>query len=531
MNAVQPLTERPFTLLIAALGGEGGGLLTDWIVDACTEAGLLVQATSIPGVAQRTGATTYYLEIVAPPAGGGSPVLALYPSPGYIDMAVATDLVEAGRLIESGYVTPDRTTLVTSLHRVYAMVEKTAMGDGIFPAPRIVDAARRFARNTVLCDFESASRAEGCAINALLLGAMSGEPGFPVDGERLAAAMDRRGVAASANRRGLEVGRRLAAGGEPASAAPESMPPDSAAVDIRDFSEFPVAIHDVLAAAVARLADYQDVAYARRFLDRLRPLAKASSDAGEAAAPALREAARYLALWMTYEDVIRVADLKSRNLRHLRIRGQVGAGEHEPVRVTEFFKPGLDEFATVLPAFLARPLLAWGARSEARRRFNLPVHLRSDTVLGHLALRLVARRRRSRPRTPRFAEEQAMIDRWLEALLAALRIDAGLALEVARIGRMIKGYGDTRARANSNFAAIMSSRVQPAIAGDLDAAEAARLIEEACAAALADEDGVALAECLKEAPGACSDSTSAGESGARPANNDQNPTISEGGRQ
>ena len=58
-----PSMSAPVTLLIAALGGEGGGVLTGWIVDAARRAGLPVQATSIPGVAQRTGATTYYIEI------------------------------------------------------------------------------------------------------------------------------------------------------------------------------------------------------------------------------------------------------------------------------------------------------------------------------------------------------------------------------------------------------------------------------------------------------------------------------------
>src|SRR5262249_42277758 len=57
-------TTRPITILIAALGGEGGGVLTDWIVAAAAQLGFPVQSTSIPGVAQRTGATTYYIELV-----------------------------------------------------------------------------------------------------------------------------------------------------------------------------------------------------------------------------------------------------------------------------------------------------------------------------------------------------------------------------------------------------------------------------------------------------------------------------------
>ena len=85
------LPERPITILIAALGGEGGGVMADWLMEAATSSGYPAQATSIPGVAQRTGATTYYLEIY--PAKrellkGKEPVLSLTPSPGNVDVMV-----------------------------------------------------------------------------------------------------------------------------------------------------------------------------------------------------------------------------------------------------------------------------------------------------------------------------------------------------------------------------------------------------------------------------------------------------------
>jgi indolepyruvate ferredoxin oxidoreductase beta subunit len=104
-------TTRPITLLIAALGGEGGGVLTDWIVAAAAEQGLTVQSTSIPGVAQRTGATSYYVEIMpvrAAELGGRLPVLALTPGIGDIDLMVASELLEAGRAVAGGFVTKDR---------------------------------------------------------------------------------------------------------------------------------------------------------------------------------------------------------------------------------------------------------------------------------------------------------------------------------------------------------------------------------------------------------------------------------------
>src|SRR5581483_12273640 len=127
------MSTRPITLLIAALGGEGGGVLTQWIVSAAADCGFPVQSTSIPGVAQRTGATTYYIEILPTKASelnGKLPVLALTPGVGDIDIAVSSELLEAGRTVANGFATPERTFVIASTSRFYAMDEKIAMGDG-----------------------------------------------------------------------------------------------------------------------------------------------------------------------------------------------------------------------------------------------------------------------------------------------------------------------------------------------------------------------------------------------------------------
>ena len=125
--------ERPLTLLIAALGGEGGGVLADWIHVAAGAEGYPVQGTSIPGVAQRTGATTSYLEsypVAAASLGGRRPVMTLAPAPGYVDVMIASELLEAARAMQNGFVTPDRTTLIASSHRAFAVIEKSKPGTG-----------------------------------------------------------------------------------------------------------------------------------------------------------------------------------------------------------------------------------------------------------------------------------------------------------------------------------------------------------------------------------------------------------------
>ena len=120
------LPERPVTILIAALGGEGGGVMADWLMEAATTTGFPAQATSIPGVAQRTGATTYYLEIF--PAerkqlDGKEPVLSLTPSPGNVDVMVACEPPPTDPRIEDA---PGMTTSAIVPGRVSTLIGRNA---------------------------------------------------------------------------------------------------------------------------------------------------------------------------------------------------------------------------------------------------------------------------------------------------------------------------------------------------------------------------------------------------------------------
>src|SRR4029453_17965422 len=145
---------RPLSILIAALGGQGGGVLTDWIVAAAEHAGLPAQATSIPGVAQRTGGTTYHPQGYPVPTAAGAPrpVCSLYPASGDVDVIIASEFLEAGRTLELDYASPERTTLVASTHRLFAIGERTVLGDGVFPEARLREAARALTRQTVAFD-------------------------------------------------------------------------------------------------------------------------------------------------------------------------------------------------------------------------------------------------------------------------------------------------------------------------------------------------------------------------------------------
>lgn len=494
--------ERPVCILIAALGGEGGGVLADWIVHAATAQGFPVQATSIPGVAQRTGATTYYLEVYPVSVdrlGERRPVMALTPSPGNIDVMVASELVEAGRAMQNGFVAPDRTTLIASTHRVYATAEKIAMGDGRADGDRVLAAAQSLAKRAVLFDMASLARAQGTVINAVLFGAMAGSGAVPLSRESCEQAIRSQGRGAEASLAGFAAGY-ASASGAPTTAKPESTRADRPRVSVaRVRDAFPAETHAILEEGFARLVDYQDEAYANLYLDRLAPIARLDGERnGEVDGYALtNETGRFLALWMGYEDVIRVADLKSRRSRLDRVRSEVGAKPDEPVHVVEYLKPGVEEVAALLPRSLADRVTRWAAGRKSGEPLNKGLYVRTTGIAGFLQMRLLAALRPLRRSMSRFHEEQALIERWLGAIREAAAADRALALEIALCGRLVKGYGDTNRRGKENLARIMDTLV----AGSAPSlgAERAAAVRRAREAALADPDGRGLEQSLASA--------------------------------
>ena len=471
------LPERPITILIAALGGEGGGVMADWLMEAATASGYPAQATSIPGVAQRTGATTYYLEIYPLEKSrldGREPVLSLTPSPGNVDVMVASELVEAGRAMQNGYVSPERTTLIASTHRIYATVEKMQMGDGRFDSDKVVAAGKQLAKTAVLFDMRKLAQESGTVINAVLFGAMAGSGVLPLRREACEAAIRGGGRGAEASLRGFAAGYDIAGGSRE---APKPPAPPHRANDL----------HEVMRLGEERLKDYQGERYAALYKERMKPFL-----AGNAKLAA--EVARHLALWMAYEDIIRVADLKTRASRFERVRKEVGAKPGEPVVVIDFLKPGVEEFASLLPSGLGRRVTQWAERHGKLDAYNVGMHIKTSGVLGYLLVRSLAWLRPWRPMSYRYGEEQRLIERWLGLVAEAAARDVGLAMQVAECARLIKGYGETHRRGKANFLAIVDALVENPAASS--PAEQAAAIRKAREAALADPEGKALGASL-----------------------------------
>jgi len=499
---------RPITVTIAALGGQGGGVVSDWLVDVARRSGYLAQATSVPGVAQRTGATIYYLEffpLAGLPADQRRPIFALMPNPGDVDVVIASEIMEAGRAMHRGLVT-GRTTLIASSHRIYAIQEKSHMGDGRVDSDEVRALARRHAKRYIEFDMQAMADANGSVISAAMLGAICGSGTLPFAVEQYAEAIRSSGIEAESSTRTFEAARRAAAGsagagpqaaGSPVAETPmdgsPARPPLAAPLEERIRTRVPAAAQDIAREGVRRMIDYQDPAYATLYLDRLdalMPLERAGSGGFEL----IESVARGLALWMSFEDTIRVADLKIRTARAIRVLQEVRPSPGQLVQVTEFMKPRIEEICGTLPVALG----TWILRSKTPRRWLTRLtggrQIATSSIAGFLQLYWLAGLRRWRRRTLRYSLEQARIGRWLELIGRLAQQNYPLAVEIADCQQLIKGYGATHERGAASFDAILADAH-----ARQERADAAARVRALRIAALADDQGIALSAALAAA--------------------------------
>ncbi len=533
---------RPITLAILAMGGEGGGVLADWTVSVAETAGWYAQTTSVPGVAQRTGATVYYVELFPParhPAadkgavvGRSEPILSVFPTPGEVDVVIASELMEAARAVQRGFSTPDRTTLITSTHRVYAIDERMALGDGRVDSAALLDTARRGSKRLISADFMTLAEDARSVISASLFGALAGCGVLPFDREQFEQPIRDFGKGVEQSLRAFDGGFTAAI--EPdATDAPRKPSPveltlipkplsaeekkereekrrnDIAASDpgalvgpklrllASQVESLPAAARSMILHGLVRTAVYQNLAYTQLYLNRVREFAALDPDSDGAARLTL-EAARHLSLWMCYQDTIQVALQKVRKHRMSRIRTEARAEDNQLIQVREYLHPQVDEITDTMPAWL-------GALLRRSKTFERIVHsatsrgmtINTSSMGGYTALSITARLRPIRPRSLRFVREQAAIDEWMRIALSAAASDSELAREIVECQRVLKGYGATYEHGNDSFAKLL--RAAQEITGMPDAA--ARLAKLRTAA-LADEDGTALDTALGRAVGA-----------------------------
>ena len=478
-------------LAIMAVGGQGGGVLAGWIDALARAQGYACQTTSVAGVAQRTGATIYYTEMAR--IGPKQPVFALSPGEGDVDILIAAELMEAGRAMMRGFVTPDRTTLIASSHRVLAVSEKSMPGDGVASSSDIHSAARDTAARFIAFDMERLAVENGSVISAVLFGALAGSDclPFPRKAYEDAIRSGRTGVESSLRAFNAGFDRCLAGNREPAPAGASS-PADIGIAGPRKLRDrwaelarrvdgLPEPARPLAVAGLRKVVDFMDLDYGEEYLDRLFRFA--DSDPGDNDHALTKAASKYIANAMAYDDVIRVADRKTRRSRTIRIARDMGRDVDDPMPVTEFLRPGDKEIVGLLPAGLGRRIERnAGTMAWIGRRFGKGRRMRSDRLGPFVLLYLLGGLKRYRRRTLRHSIEHAHRQRWLNRALEDSAEDPAFATEILNCRRLVKGYSDTHARGLSKFDRVIE--LADRVSGRPDAADWVLRLREA---ALADE--------------------------------------------
>jgi indolepyruvate ferredoxin oxidoreductase beta subunit len=478
---------------VLAVGGQGGGVLTAWIEDVARANGYAAQATSVAGVSQRTGATVYYIEMA--PADEGIPIFSLMPAAGDVDIMIAAEMMEAGRAIIRGFVTPERTTLIASTHRALAVSEKMEPGNGIANSDEVMAAAGLMAKRFIAADFEALAVRNGSVISASLFGALAGSGALPFPREAFETAIGKGGKGIEGSLRAFAASYEAAMGPVEAKAVASRPGPVMVKGPARMVAEWhrlkglaealPAPVADMALLGLKKVVEFQDLAYGAAYLGRLgKVLARDDTGHGFALSVA---AAKYIANAMCYDDVIRVADLKTRGPRFDRIAREMRVKEGNLLHLTEFMHPRAEEIAGMLPARLGQRVQddpKWMARLD--RWFSKGRRLRTDGLMAYATLYLLGGLKWYRPRTLRHTQEVAHLEAWLATALNLLpRYD--LAVEVIKCRRLVKGYSDTHSRGLSKFDKVLAAA---ALVGTRDdAADWVRRLREA---ALKDEEGKAL---------------------------------------
>ena len=335
-------------------------------------------------------------------------MLALMPVVGDVDICLAAELMEAGRAVNRGMVTPDKTTLIASDHRVYAISEKQDMADGRLKSEDVRTILKKAAKKLVLFDMDDAVLRSSSVISSVLFGALAGSDAMPFTRQMFEETIKNSGRAVEANLMGFALGYQYAKGDI---SKPAPVPCASKKISspiMSRIEKLPEQSQALATYGVHRLVDYQNAKYASLYLDRLEEITNLDI---------LPEVARQLALWMGFDDIIRVADLKTRAERAQNIISEVRAEPSQIWQVEDYFHPRFEEFTDILPAALGRSVL----NSSICKKMFAPLFskgriIKTRTICGYLMLRFIASMRFLRLKSLRYHNENKNIIAWFDQL-------------------------------------------------------------------------------------------------------------------
>jgi len=493
-------------IAIFAVGGQGGGVLTDWIVNLAEANGYKAQSTSVAGVAQRTGATIYYVEMA--PDNGKAPVFSLSPSQGDVDIVICAELMEAGRAVIRGFVTADKTTLIASSHRILAVSEKIVPGKGEQDSNAVLSRLGSASQKLVAFNMEDVAAENGSVISSSLFGALAGSSALPFPKSTYEETIRKGSTGVNASlasfNASFDHAQSAGAAGSPVTKRPEQPKPATSLIArgparklaawqllLSRIEALPEQTRDMALAGLRKTVEFQDLEYGEEYLNHIEIVL--ASDTENESWELTRTAAKYIANAMCYDDTIRVADIKTQKTRFQRVHREVGPAAGSQLELTEYLHPRMEEICGTLPTRLGRWIEARPAVFNwLDRRVNKGRRIRTRSIRGFLSLWLISSLKPWRRSFLRHQIETDHLQSWRDLALKTVHSDYQLAVEILKCRRLIKGYSDTHIRGHSKFDRVLSSLAL--LKGRTDASDWLRRLREA---ALLDEKGDALEGALK----------------------------------
>ena len=466
------------SILITDLGGEGGGTLMNWILECARKKNLYVQGTSVPGVAQRTGSTSYYIEICSTSFEfGKEPVLSMYPVAGMVDIVISSELLETARVMERGFVNPERTTLISSESRALTNTEKSHLYDGRFDSKNIIETGFKMAKKSIFIDLQDIAEENFTIISSPMFGAIAATKLLPWNKEVFETVFSED-----------EYGKKSLAGFRSAFNKVNNkeynlinQKINNTEIDKNNTLKLDIQVPDSLKNTInlgmSRCEEYQNSSYAETFLNRVNNLISHIDPKEENVFPIIETAAKRLCLWMAYEDIPRVAQLKISKTRIARIKKEVNFKEGQVLVIKDYFKPGVDEIIAIMPNKLGK----WFSRNK--KIFKLfpfvgkGMKINPVSITGHLLLKLLSSFRYIRLISYRYNEEVKEINTWLEAMKLSLNSSLKYADALSDLPHLLKGYGDTLMRGKEKYSKIYNALVRPIISRNISDIEANNLKE------------------------------------------------------
>ena len=464
---------NPLKIVLIAIGGDGGGVLTQWIIKMAESEGYWAQSTSIAGVAQRTGSTVYYIEAIpikdiTLDGKIQTPVLAQMPGPYDVDIVMTTELLEVGRAIQRKFVS-DKTTVVFSTHRNLAIKEKEAPGDGISKGQQVFDMVNKHAKKCYHANLKLIADKNKSVISASLFGALAASKSTPFSKETFLNTIEKGGIAVKQSTAAFEEAYHYvtdsANQAKPFNPelAPKSypeMPSSVSSKKINDLiqkikAEFPEALHKVLYTSVTHLADWQNEKYAHKYLEMLSPFVALDEKHPNKQYELSHHMSRYLAIALSYDDLIFVADQKTRTERFAEMYDQVDAKQNDLVHTLDYLHPSFDEVTGFMPKKLGKKLeRSQGFKSFFNKYLDKDRRMYSTNFFGFMMLYVLGGMKKWRLKTLRHHEEMNNVAYWLKNIEQVVDKNYNLAVQIAKTYRLKKGYGCTYERGDSKFSFI-----------------------------------------------------------------------------